>query len=632
MFAPIIMGSDKNTVSVATGQNDFYPLYASVGNVQNHICHAHCNALSIIGFLAIPKTDKQHQDSVEFCKFCHQLFHSSVAQILMSVRPWTTKPCITQCGDGQYQRIVYGLGSYIADYPEQALLVCVVSDWCGKCTARPPNLDHDPTSSLRSHEHTEALHKAFGDDLKILWEGYGIVGDIMPFTSYFPWADIHELLAPDLLHQIIKGTFKDNLVMWVGEYLESTHGPAHASHIMADIDQRIAAVPSFPGLQRFPEGRGFKKWTGDDSKALMKVYLPAISGHVSPQMVRAINTLAQIDSVVEKFHQERQIFIQLGICEDFSLPQQHSLVHYQYLIQQFGAPNESKHIKAVKEPWRRSNRNALLGQMLLTNQCLNKLAASRVDFEARGMLTGSLFHTTLLPPPALPPAISSEVQDAADVEGITSLGDVVLAKQPARNYPKTLQDLSNHLQLPSLPEHIQQFLYDQFYPDSEEIGMDVDLSLCPTILPSLRITVFHSALSTYFAPSDLSGIGGMHCERIWATPYWKNGPGRYDFKLLFSFTFQGEKYSCALVHWFTTYGNALCQDTGMWCVQPDKYANGQQVMSVVHLDTILRGAHLIGVAGDHSIPKTLSHSDSLDAFHLFYVNKYADHHAHEIAF
>ena len=33
----------------------------------------------------------------------------------------------------------------------------------------------------------------------------------------------------------------------------------------------IAAVPSFPGLRRFPEGRGFKQWTGDDSKALMKV-------------------------------------------------------------------------------------------------------------------------------------------------------------------------------------------------------------------------------------------------------------------------------------------------------------------------------------------------------------------------
>ena len=34
---------------------------------------------------------------------------------------------------------------------------------------------------------------------------------------------------------------------------------------------RIAAVPLFPGLRRFPHGRRFKQWTGDDSKALMKV-------------------------------------------------------------------------------------------------------------------------------------------------------------------------------------------------------------------------------------------------------------------------------------------------------------------------------------------------------------------------
>jgi hypothetical protein len=36
---------------------------------------------------------------------------------------------------------------------------------------------------------------------------------------------------------------------------------------------RIAATPPFSGLRRFPQGRGFKQWTGDDSKALMKVRL-----------------------------------------------------------------------------------------------------------------------------------------------------------------------------------------------------------------------------------------------------------------------------------------------------------------------------------------------------------------------
>lgn len=85
-----------------------------------------------------------------------------------------------------------------------------------------------------------------------------------------------------------------------------------------------------------------------------------------------------------------------GVRNDFSLPRQHSMVHYEKRIWDFGAPNglcssitESKHIKAVKEPWRRSNRYGALGQMLLTNQRMDKLAISRVMFNDRGMLQES---------------------------------------------------------------------------------------------------------------------------------------------------------------------------------------------------------------------------------------------------
>jgi hypothetical protein len=40
---------------------------------------------------------------------------------------------------------------------------------------------------------------------------------------------------------------------------------------MLTIFSRVTATPPFAGLRRFPEGQGFKQWTGDDSKALMKV-------------------------------------------------------------------------------------------------------------------------------------------------------------------------------------------------------------------------------------------------------------------------------------------------------------------------------------------------------------------------
>ena len=72
----------------------------------------------------------------------------------------------------------------------------------------------------------------------ILSQQYTNYTFFQPFTNEFPRADIHELIAPDLLHQVIKGTFKDHLVMWVEEYLVAVHSQAGADTILDQIDQR----------------------------------------------------------------------------------------------------------------------------------------------------------------------------------------------------------------------------------------------------------------------------------------------------------------------------------------------------------------------------------------------------------
>jgi hypothetical protein len=50
---------------------------------------------------------------------------------------------------------------------------------------------------------------------------------------------------PDLLHQVIKGTFKNHLVMWVNEYLYKEYGEARANAIIEDIDHRYAFISFF---------------------------------------------------------------------------------------------------------------------------------------------------------------------------------------------------------------------------------------------------------------------------------------------------------------------------------------------------------------------------------------------------
>jgi hypothetical protein len=62
---------------------------------------------------------------------------------------------------------------------------------------------------------------------------------------------------------------------------------------------------------------------------------------------------------------------------DVSLPLQYALVHYIRFIRLYGSPNglcsSITHIKAVKEPWRRSSRFNALSQMLVT-QRLDRIA------------------------------------------------------------------------------------------------------------------------------------------------------------------------------------------------------------------------------------------------------------------
>ncbi|KAF9487601.1 hypothetical protein BDN71DRAFT_1436721 [Pleurotus eryngii] len=219
------------------------------------------------------------------------------------------------------------------------MLVGVVQ---GCCTALCTDLDSPVYAACWEQEYTNTLIATF--DPGTLWDEFGVDHDIIPFTNDFPQADIHELLSPDLLHQIIKGTFKDHLVTWVGDYLEIEHSKTEAAQIMDDIDRR-------------------------------------------------------------------EVFCELD----------HSLIHYIHLIQEFGAPNglcssitESRHITAVKKPWRRSNRWEALGQMLTTNQRFDKLAALQADYESRGMIPVSC-NTTPKPKP----------HDPLDEDGCAPTNDLV---------------------------------------------------------------------------------------------------------------------------------------------------------------------------------------------------------------
>jgi hypothetical protein len=158
--------------------------------------------------------------------------------------------------------------------------------------------------------------------------------------------------------------------------------------------------------------------------------------------------LVELQDALDRFHHHREIFVgTAGVTgERISLPRQHALMHYIRSIRLFGSPNglcssitESKHIKAVKEPWRRSSRYKALFQMLQTISRMEKLAAARGLFTRFGMMDGTTAEYTAMilsggqpQPRALPPAEADdgEDEDSGPAPGPKSLSSIELARTP----------------------------------------------------------------------------------------------------------------------------------------------------------------------------------------------------------
>ncbi|KAF8872664.1 hypothetical protein CPB84DRAFT_1854340 [Gymnopilus junonius] len=451
---PVILGSDKTTVSVATAKLTSTPV--------------HLNR----------KPSKEYSNDAQYRKFRRQLFHTSLEHILGSVRPYMSKPKVTLSATATTQGDIR-LRSYIADYPEQALLACIVQ--AGVRSESPP--------------------------------------------------------------QVIKGTFKDHLVDWVESYIRDVMfegNPKGADAVIADIDRRIACAPPFPGLRHFHEGRGFKQ------------SIFPIAGHLPDQMVEQLQT---------------------------------SLNSATWL-------DATSWMKTHSTKWT---------PLYLTSMKIAK-------FFALCGQTASLFHASTplfitVDPSSysvhqMVSALLSPKQAYQSFDEPMSQSEVKLAK--TATYTNLL------LCPPSrLPELTCRYLYDILNPKASVPGSRAPLDILPTVDGPLRL--FNSVRAVYYAPSDLSGIGGMHEERIRAVRKWYNGPPRYDCVFVGNTDaadqpgFRGLNvarrviYPCALVHWFSHVGNAPDPVTGMWKVKPDYDRRGNPILAVIAVDSIFRGAHLIGI-------------------------------------
>ncbi|KAH9006672.1 hypothetical protein EDB84DRAFT_1554555 [Lactarius hengduanensis] len=227
----------------------------------------------------------------------------------------------------------------------------------------------------------------------------------------------------------------------------------------------------------------------------------------------------------------------------------------------FGTPNglgssitESKHIKAVKEPWRRSNRCNALGQMLIINQRLDKLAASRSNFESRRMLEGTVLTDTCEGAGLLDilgdewtagtdprsanarngandeddegrsgGSANDEMNETHPVDDADVVRHVYLPVNRQRGYPMTTAGLAAVFDQQDFHDLIRRFLFDHLHLDDPDApsSTEVPLTRCPPFDSSCKISVYHSMTAVFYSPSNPSGLRGMRAECIRSHPRWR---------------------------------------------------------------------------------------------------------------
>ena len=140
-------------------------------------------------------------------------------------------------------------------------------------------------------------------------------------------------------------------------------------------------------------------------------------------------------------------------------------------------------------------------------------------------------HTITMPPSTITPVMIQDLKTIPRwvrrsalprlmVRIISAFSATLLTKTiaPVRHMPRQLNLLALKIKQPDLPQLTRHFLFNSLNPDSP---IPIAVNNLPEITGKIRL--YNSAHVVYYAPSDVSGMRGMHHERIRSTVSWHSG-------------------------------------------------------------------------------------------------------------
>ncbi|KAF8988207.1 hypothetical protein BDQ17DRAFT_1435129 [Cyathus striatus] len=224
-------------------------------------------------------------------------------------------------GDGAVRLCFPIFAVYIADYPEQVMVTIIKTGLCPSCPAPCEGIG-EPPSYLHPHEVTpiKTILETISQGPTAFMQSCAEAGLKLiahPFWKNLPFVNIYSSITPDILHQLFQGL---RLVC------------------------AVRALLDFVQLARYP--------------------------------VHSDETLELLNAALVTFHDNKDIFVDLDIHNQWNIIKLHYAQHYRFFIELFGTTDntdtqytEQLHIDLAKEAYNSTNKKDEFAQMTLWLEC-----------------------------------------------------------------------------------------------------------------------------------------------------------------------------------------------------------------------------------------------------------------------